>query len=90
MKSNGAVSPVTRATASSTPVTSPPRAARNSTESVTFQRGEPTASAASRSALGTSSNISSVVRETMGIMIMARANTAAQPEKCPLVTTKSP
>ena len=52
VKSSGAVSPEMRATASSTPVTMPARAARQVTVRITKLRGVPSAAAASRKRVG--------------------------------------
>ena len=82
VKSSGAVSPLIRANASSTPVTTPLLAARRVTMVVTFQRGAPRANAASRRLPGTSRNMFSVVLNTTGIAIRASASVPAQPEKC--------
>ena len=49
-----------------------------------FQRGAPRAEAASRSELGTSSSMSSVVRMTTGMTRMASATPPAQAEKWPM------
>jgi len=69
-KQQGAVSPATRANASITPVMIPDLAVRNVTEIVLRHCGTPSPNAASRTACGTISNISSVVRATVGTIIM--------------------
>ncbi|MBK9304476.1 MAG: hypothetical protein IPM94_11450 [bacterium] len=76
VNSSGAVSPLTRATASSTPVIRPPRAALEGDQGGAPARA-PTANAPSRSACGTSASMSSVVRATTGSMISARATAPA-------------
>src|SRR5438132_740652 len=74
-----------RATASSTPVSTPPRTARSATVTMTFQRGAPRAAAASRMLLGTSRSMFSVVRITTGMTMSASAHAPAQPglQQCP-------
>src|SRR5204862_1314155 len=74
---SGAVSPLIRATASSTPVTSPARAARYATRMIMYERGRPSAVTASRSGPGTRSSMSSVVRTTTGTTITASAKAPA-------------
>ena len=81
MNNSGAVSPEMRATASSTPVIMPRRAARTQTSSTTFQCAAPRAAAASRIDSGTSRSMSSLVRTTIGITRIDKATTPAQPEK---------
>ena len=56
---------------------------------ITVGRGRPSAAAASRSGLGTSSSMSSVVRATMGVTISASAIEPASAEKWPIGTTTS-
>ena len=73
VKSSGAVSPATRATASMTPVSRPDAAAGRITLQATRHRGAPSPSAASFIWLGTSRSISSAVRTTMGNISTARA-----------------
>ena len=73
MNSSGAVSPEIRASASSTPVSRPARAARTQISNTTFQCGQPRAAAASRIETGTSRSMSSVVRTTIGITSTTRA-----------------
>ena len=89
VKSSGAVSPATRATASRTPVMSPLFAERKTTARVMRQRGAPIASADSRSAFGTMHSMSSVVRRMTGNMMIARATEPAKPENRPVVMTIS-
>jgi hypothetical protein len=84
---SGAVSPLMRATASSTPVTMPALAARYATLRIITALGIPKAAVASRNALGTSNSMSSVVRTTTGITITASATAPASPEKCPIGAT---
>ncbi len=81
VKSNGAVSPDIRATASRMPVVTPPRTAFSVTFRITFHIGAPSATAASRRLPGTSRSMFSVVRTTTGIAISASAIEPAQPEK---------
>ncbi len=57
---------------------------------MTSERGRPSAEAASRSGLGTSNSMSSVVRTTTGITITASANEPASAEKPPIGTTMAP
>src|SRR4030042_7220572 len=73
VNNSGAVSPVMRAIASSTPVTTPDLTERKVTLSETCQRGAPTAKAASRRLVGTSLSMFSVVRTTTGMAISASA-----------------
>ena len=54
-------------------MSTPARAVGRTMERMTFQRGAPSASAASRSELGTSFSTSSTVRATIGTMITASA-----------------
>ena len=89
MKSSGAVSPAMRATASSTPVTTPALAARRVTALMTRHLGAPSANAASRRLLGTRISMFSVVRTTTGITMRASASTPAQPENPPICVTTS-
>ena len=88
VKSSGAVSPETRATARSTPVTMPLRAARQIICSVTRQRVSPRARPDSRRVSGTIMSMASVVRMTTGNMRMARATEPARPELAPIGTTQ--
>jgi hypothetical protein len=53
-------------------------------ESTERQLGTPRARAASRTAWGTISSISSVVRQTVGIIMMPSATPPEKAEKCPL------
>ena len=53
------------------------------------QLGTPSARAASRTAFGTISSISSVVRHTVGIIMMPSATPPEKAEKCPCGTTTS-
>ena len=76
-----------RATASRLPVTMPGSVVRTTTPRLVRQRGYPSASAASRSELGTSLIISSVVRSTIGIISIASAALPARAEKCFCVAT---
>src|SRR5664279_1602367 len=66
VNNSGAVSPLMRATASSTPVIMPARAARYATLVIITARGRPIDAAASRSVSGTSVSMSSVVRTATG------------------------
>ena len=75
----GAVSPAARATASTVPVTIPPSALGMTTPITVRQRLTPSASAASRNWLGTSSSISCVARAISGSMMMAREIAPANP-----------
>ena len=77
MNSKGAVSPLMRATASSKPVVTPLRAALSVTRMATFQRGAPSAKAASRRLPGTKRSMFSVVRTTTGMAINDRARLPA-------------
>ena len=81
VKRSGAVSPLMRASASNTPVTTPERAARSVTSVATRQRGAPSANAASRRLPGTSRNMFSVVRIITGTAISDKASEPAHPEK---------
>ncbi len=80
MNSSGAVSPATRTIASVAPVMRPPRAALQTTPSVTRQRGAPIARPDSRSSLGTRLRMSSVVRAITGSIRNASATEPAKPE----------
>ena len=80
VNSNGAVSPLMRAIASSRPVTMPLRAAGYSTLTVVRHGYAPRAADASFMPSGTRLRMSSVVRTTIGITITARARPPARPE----------
>src|ERR1035441_789262 len=80
---SGAVSPMPRATASSDPVTSPGSAVGSTTRVTTRQRGAPSASAASRSAPGTSSRTTSDARVTIGRISRDNAMEPFQPVNDP-------
>ena len=68
-----------------------PRAAsRQTSPSVTRVRDAPSASPASRRAVGTSAIWSSVVRTATANMSIASATDPAKPEKCPAGTTRTP
>ncbi len=54
-----------------------------------FHFGAPRATAASRSAVGISRSMSSVVRTTIGITITASATQPAKPEKPPAGATST-
>ena len=56
---------------------------------ITFQRGAPSAAAASRRPFGTRFSMSSVVRTTTGTTRIASATEPAQAEKWPIGTTIS-
>ena len=77
--STGAVSPITRATASMTPVVMPVDAVGSTTRRIVFHFGTPRAYDASRSELGTSRIISSEVRTMIGSSRIASANEPAKP-----------
>jgi hypothetical protein len=83
VKISGAVSPATRAKASMQPVMMPGEAVFTVMESTERQLGTPSARAASRTACGTISSISSVVRQTVGIIMMPSATPPEKAEKCP-------
>ena len=87
VKSSGAVSPATLAIASRIPVSTPARALLRVTFRLVRQSGTPRASDASRSEPGTIFSCSSVVRKTMGIMIMESATAPAKAEKPFIGTT---
>ena len=89
VNSSGAVSPATRAMASNIPVRMPARAARQQTKVIIFHFGAPSAITASRNVSGTRRSISSVVRTTIGMTMMASARDPAQPEKPPNGITAS-
>ena len=80
VKSKGAVSPVARATASTMPVISPVLPVLTTTLKMVFHLGTPRAIEASRSAVGTSFNDSSVVLAMIGIIIKLRAMEPAKAE----------
>ena len=90
MKSSGAVSPATRASASTTPVMMPGSAAGTSTVITAFARVAPSASAPSRSAFGTRSSSSSVVRAMIGIIMIPSARPPASMLKCLNGSTATP
>src|SRR4051794_12139286 len=79
----GAVSPITRATASITPVTNPAIAVGRTMRSTTFHFGVPSAYAASRRWLGTIFRISSAERMTIGVIRTARATEPITPRRIP-------
>ena len=79
MRSSGAVSPATRATASTAPVRMPPIACGSDDPERRPPARRPSPSAASRSESGTSASTSIVERATSGSMITASANDAAYP-----------
>ena len=87
VKSSGAVSPATRARASTTPVMIPGSAAGTITVNTARARVAPSASAPSRSACGTSSSSSSVVRAMIGIIMTPSAKPPASVLKCPSGST---
>ena len=89
VKRSGAVSPATRATASTVPVTMPPIVCGRTMLSVVRQRGTPSARLASRSEFGTSASTSIVERATSGSIRHASANAPAQP-LWPWPTTSEP
>ena len=78
---SGAVSPATRAMASTTPVMMPLMLAGSTTRRIVRASVAPSASEASRSSLGTKRRTSSDVVATMGIMMMPSATPPASPEK---------
>ncbi len=71
------------------PVMMPGEAVFTVIDSTDRQLGTPSASAASRTACGTISSISSVVRQTVGIIMMPSATPPEKAEKCPCGTTIS-
>ena len=75
---HGAVSPMTRAIASITPVVMPVEAVGSTMRSTVFHFGTPRAYDASRSALGTSRIISSEVRTTIGSSRMDKRQRAGE------------
>src|SRR5271169_6032621 len=77
----GALSPAILATANSAPVMRPALAAVSTTLSVVLHLRTPNASDASRTELGTSFRASSVVLDTIGIMMRERARAPAIGEK---------
>src|SRR5580658_2523502 len=89
VKMSGAVSPATRANASMQPVMMPGEAVFTVIESTDLQLGTPNASAASRTECGTISSISSVVRVTVGIIMIPSATPPENAEKWPCGTTIS-
>ena len=88
VNSSGAVSPDTRAIASSRPVMTPLLAARRVIISATFQRGAPSAAAASRRLPGTRRSMFSVVRTTTGMAMSDSASEPAKPENWPIGATR--
>ncbi len=73
MTSSGAVSPITREIASTTPVTMPAIDVGSTTLMIVRHFGTPRAYDASRRSSGTSRNISSVERTTVGIISSDKA-----------------
>src|SRR5215471_3827035 len=82
VNSSGAVSPATRASASTTPVMIPGNAAGTITVNTARARVAPSASAPSRSASGTRSSSSSVVLVMIGIIMTPSAKPPASVLKC--------
>ena len=76
--SSGAVSPITRAVASMTPVMMPPIEVGTTTLMIVRHFGTPRAYDASRRSSGTSRSISSVERTTIGII---SSDSATEPPK---------
>src|SRR3954469_12148095 len=89
VKSSGAVSPAARATASREPVTMPGSAVGRTMRNTTFQRGAPSASAASRSELGTRFSTTSAERVTTGSISSASATEPFQPAKLPPIPVRT-
>ena len=79
--SSGAVSPITRAIASITPVTMPAIDVRSTTLTTVSHLGTPRAYEASRSSFGTSRSISSTERMTTGVMRTASATAPMSPDR---------
>src|SRR5262249_24626154 len=77
VKSRGAVSPAARATASTAPVRMPPSVVGRITPVTLRQRLTPSARLPSRSADGTSSNVSCAARATSGSITIASAKAPA-------------
>ena len=75
--SSGAVSPITRARPSTTPVAMPLNAVGRTTLRIVFHFGTPSAYEASRRLSGTSLSISSVERSTIGSISSTRASETA-------------
>src|SRR6202046_141224 len=82
VKSSGAVSPATRASASNIPVSMPPLAAGSTTVTIVFHLLAPRAIAPSRRLPGTALRNSSVLRTVIGITIIPNATPPANAEKC--------
>ena len=89
VNSSGAVSPAMRATPSRMPVMMPEMAARQQTSTIIFHFGAPRPITASRRVFGIRRSMSSVVRTTIGMTMIASATTPAQPEKPPKGSTSS-
>src|ERR1700734_1762155 len=87
VKSNGAVSPATRASARSIPVNMPAFAAGSTTVTIVFHLLAPSAIAPSRKLPGTAFKNSSVLRTVIGIPIIPNATPPASAEKCFTGTT---
>ena len=87
VRSNGAVSPVARAIASTIPVKSPVLPVLTTTLKMVFHLGTPRAIDASLRVVGTSFSDSSVVLATIGIIIKLKATAPAKAEKCFVVKT---
>src|ERR1700688_1906396 len=84
VKMRGGVSPATRAKASMQPVMMPGDAVLTVMERTERQLGTPRPRAASRTALGTMSSISSEVRQTVGIIMKPNATPPEKAEKWPV------
>ena len=87
MNSSGAVSPAARATASSTPVKRPGRAAGRITIHTACVVVQPMPTAASRMRCGTMRMASSAVSSTISSMRIDRAMPPARAENVPMTVT---
>ena len=81
--SSGAVSPMTRAIESMTPVVMPARQVGSTTLRIVSHFGTPRAYEASRSSIGTIFRTSSVERTTIGIISTDRATEPTRPKRAP-------
>jgi hypothetical protein len=87
VNNKGAVSPVAREIANTTPVINPVFPVATTTLNMVFHRGIPRAMEASLRETGTSLSDSSVVLAIIGIMIKLNATAPAKAEKCLVLNT---
>jgi hypothetical protein len=85
VNNSGAVSPTARAMPRTTAVVTPLRAVGRTTDQTVRARDAPIARLASRRPSGTRRSTTSIVRVTVGSMIIARASDAMKPLKPKIV-----